>query len=153
MTFNIILRIKVPSTALSWRLIRRTGPSTSVAAKQRKHGNMFTVWNDAHGTARSVRRSCGGSRNMGCVAMRRTSPWSFLPFCDLLHFVWANYSDLTRPGPPISVAFGKGNGTPYFRKIEVGEILFHLARFCGFFFWGWVFWWVLADGLLADWNL
>ena len=36
---------------------------------------------------RSVRRSCGESRNMGCVAMRRTSPWSFLPFCDLLHFM------------------------------------------------------------------
>lgn len=36
---------------------------------------------------RSVQRSCGESRNMGCVAMRRTSPWSFLPFCDLLHFV------------------------------------------------------------------
>ena len=26
------------------------------------------------------------------------------------------------------VAFWKGNGTPYFRRIWVGEILFHLAR-------------------------
>ncbi len=26
------------------------------------------------------------------------------------------------------VAVWKGNGTPYFREIQVGEILFHLAR-------------------------
>ena len=25
----------------------------------------------------------------------------------------------------------KGNGTPYFKEIQVGEILFHLARFIG----------------------
>ena len=30
---------------------------------------------------------------------------------------------------PQMVVKSKGNGTPYFRKIQVGEILFHLARF------------------------
>ena len=41
-------------------------------------------------------------------------------------WIWSNYSDLTRPGPPKgSVLEGK---SPYFREIRVGEILFHLAR-------------------------
>ena len=30
---------------------------------------------------------------------------------------------------PQKVAFWKGNGTPYFRKIQVDETLFHLARY------------------------
>ena len=29
---------------------------------------------------------------------------------------------------PQKVAFWKGNGTPYFREILVGELLLHLAR-------------------------
>ncbi len=38
-------------------------------------------------------------------------------------FFWSNYSGLTRfPGPPILVVFRKGNGTPYFREIQVAAV-------------------------------
>ncbi len=34
-------------------------------------------------------------------------------------YIWSNYSDLTRPGPQIVDEEGK---SPYFKKIQVGEI-------------------------------
>ena len=36
---------------------------------------------------------------------------------------WSNYSDLTGLISLKKVAFWKGNGTPYFREIQIGEIL------------------------------
>ena len=50
-----------------------------------------------------------------------------------MHTFWSNYRDLTRPGPPKGSVERKGNGTPYFREIQVGEILlYYLARFDDF---------------------
>ena len=37
--------------------------------------------------------------------------------------IWSKYSDLTRVLGPQKVAFWKGNGTPQFKEIYVGEIL------------------------------
>ena len=54
----------------------------------------------------------------------RQSGQGFIQICCLI--IWSNYSDLTRPHP--KWWFSMGNGTPYFREIQVGEILFHLAR-------------------------
>ena len=52
--------------------------------------------------------------------------------------VWSDYSDLTRVSGPQKVANWKGNGTPCFREIQVGEILFHLARWVYVFVWRFV---------------
>ena len=70
--------------------------------------------------------------------------WNFLDICNLFHKVDVilGAKKVAKPRanskqPKIQVlgqqkvAFWKGNGTPYFRKIEVGEIL-SFGQFCMF---------------------
>ncbi len=63
---------------------------------------------------------------MGCLSCIGDCIYKFY---NLVHvrFFWSNYSDLTRPGPPNGGLVRKIPG--YYRKFQVGETLFHLARY------------------------